>query len=272
MTEPQVSLHLVWKQGDMGKWSGELRKAYTVFELGEKWADTWGGLVERFMNFEAIADVGHWGKAGSYSNEWWLWWQLLQLPERKVVGGGLSRPTEMTFRRLTEMCGRNGFMQSGKVGAGWGNAVADVDYMLGVLLESEELKDKSVTNVHQQGPLPQKGKKRKRVEGPAEETNDNALQTKKAKRAKAVVEKHATCSTAVSDTRVKVKGILCMERTTVRVFGKESACTMGFCTQMKKKKEKAQVDRKKIDNGRIQTQANMVVQAFKVLSIPGPRR
>ncbi|KAJ7676137.1 hypothetical protein B0H17DRAFT_1207526 [Mycena rosella] len=63
--------------------------------------------------------------------------------------------------------------------------------MLGMLLESEELKDK--------GPLPQKGKKRKHAEGPAEEMNDDAPQTKKAKRAKAAVEKRATRSTAVSE-------------------------------------------------------------------------
>ncbi|KAJ7106833.1 hypothetical protein C8R43DRAFT_906037 [Mycena crocata] len=99
------------------------------------------------------ASVGKIGEEGSFVERWWTWWRSLQPAERKWTGEGLSCPSGMKWGRMATLCGPNGYMQVmlallwwGTAVAGteeesdWTNAVADVDFAVGQMLASGEVK------------------------------------------------------------------------------------------------------------------------------------
>ncbi|KAF8145913.1 hypothetical protein K438DRAFT_1781538 [Mycena galopus ATCC 62051] len=175
---------VVWNRTDKALWPEQLRLGYTAFALGEKWGTEWAKLVKAYLDFEAACgyqdsgpridgeskpeEIGVWikngrkwavppklrrlgkvGDTGSYANGWWLWWRSLQ-PERMWVMGMLTWPSDMTWGKLPQMYGRNGFMQimasllwwgleefkkaSNGTESGWDTAVVSMTAVLEVLV------------------------------------------------------------------------------------------------------------------------------------------
>ncbi|KAJ7433026.1 hypothetical protein B0H11DRAFT_2377168 [Mycena galericulata] len=154
--EPEP-LSEAWLRTDMGKWSPELCRAHAAFALGEKWGDLWVDCVNKYIDFEAACgykeegpriggenrpdEVGEWikggrkwhtppsikrlgakGEAGSFINEWWVWWRSLQPPEREwsTELKALSMPDDVSWGKLPRMCGPNGLMQVMATLTWWG--------------------------------------------------------------------------------------------------------------------------------------------------------
>ncbi|KAJ6492728.1 hypothetical protein C8R47DRAFT_1070280 [Mycena vitilis] len=246
-----------WRRTDMAKWPAELRKAHAAFALGVSWGDDWAGLVSTYIDFEAacgyqesgprihgegkpdeivtwlkggrkwfapphIARVGRVGEAGSYADNWWLWWRSIQPPERLWIGGMLTSPVEMTWGKLARLYGRNGFMQivasllwwgmqefrSGENGekSGWSLAVSDVDDILRGMLKANILKPPAVET----------GKKRNRVDSTDEGREDGGGKKPRAKRGEASAATRSTRSAGSAAREGVQKG--------TKVFGEDLTC------------------------------------------------
>ncbi|KAJ7020136.1 hypothetical protein C8F04DRAFT_974751 [Mycena alexandri] len=159
--------------------------------MGANWPEDWARLVNEYIDFEAAAGypdegprmggdgrpsevgefltggqkwhsppkirkLGKLGDKGSYTDNWWMWWQSLQPAEREVVEetGMMTMPMEMAWGKLTKMSGRNGFLQvmaslfwwgleefrdGHKDKSGWAAAVGDVEGILYGVLRSGEV-------------------------------------------------------------------------------------------------------------------------------------
>ncbi|KAJ7170634.1 hypothetical protein C8R43DRAFT_875402 [Mycena crocata] len=119
----------------------------------EVWEWVKGG--RRWHDFPVLDSkkIGGIGQVGTFVDTWWLWWRSIQPPERKWVNGGLTCPPGMKWGRMATLCGPNGYMQvmlsllwwgsavAGKQNEGdWSSAVGQVDFALGEILASGELR------------------------------------------------------------------------------------------------------------------------------------
>ncbi|KAJ7440828.1 hypothetical protein B0H11DRAFT_2252646 [Mycena galericulata] len=201
------AIERLWRRDDRDQWSSELGKAHAAFARGKMWGEDWAACVVAFLDFEgvcgyddnggkistkerpkvvkdwiararnwnasmAIGTIGSAEEEGTYVNQWWKWWKLLQPSDRLGFAGLMSCPSgdpeSDEWKALAKLHGKNGWLQvmasllwwGDEVGDGseparhvdWTGAVREVEYML------KELKD--VVKAREKGKA--KGKKRGR--------------------------------------------------------------------------------------------------------------
>ncbi|KAJ7164579.1 hypothetical protein C8R43DRAFT_878649 [Mycena crocata] len=113
----------------------------------------WLGSGRRWFVAPAIATLGMVGEADSFVDRWWRWWRSIQPPERSWLGGRITRPREITWKKMAGLYGKNGFLQvMGTLlwwgleearraeESGWEKAVKEVHYVLSELIDSGELR------------------------------------------------------------------------------------------------------------------------------------
>ncbi|KAK6997436.1 hypothetical protein R3P38DRAFT_3219441 [Favolaschia claudopus] len=144
----------LWIRKDRPKWTEELGRAFSAFERLKAFGDSeWAVCVDKFFEFEKrcgygdgalittenrpdimrrwlararkwevqqdLGDLGAEGIEGSFIDEWWKWWNVIQPKER----GALLRPTGLDWSLMTRLHGRNGLLQIMATLLWWGEAI-----------------------------------------------------------------------------------------------------------------------------------------------------
>ncbi|KAJ7256398.1 hypothetical protein C8J57DRAFT_1075057, partial [Mycena rebaudengoi] len=106
----------------------------------------WMVRVRHWHVVQELGTLGTQSEEGSFVDQWWKWWRMLQPEERETFGGMLTSPESAEWGTMAKLCGWNGLLQVMATLLWWGEAegtndrsywaiaVVDVSWVLGQLL------------------------------------------------------------------------------------------------------------------------------------------